>query len=61
MPLADVGSLVLHHVVFLTHVVYINIAFSHVEPSLLVVLYYISKLVGRRPEDLDQPVWPPKW
>ncbi|GJN84906.1 hypothetical protein PLIIFM63780_008470 [Purpureocillium lilacinum] len=63
MPLANVGSLVLNHVVFLTHLVYINLAFSHAEPSLLVVLYFVSKLVARRPEDLDLDAaassWPP--
>ena len=65
MPLADVGTLILNHMVFLTHLVYINIALSHAEPGLLVVLYFISKLVARRPEDLDPPSWPPsaapKW
>ncbi|KAJ6441931.1 c4-dicarboxylate transporter [Purpureocillium lavendulum] len=47
MPLANFGSLVLTHVVFLTHLVYINLAFSHAEPSLLVVLYFVSKLGSR--------------
>lgn len=64
MPLSNVGSIVLHHVVFLTHLVYINLAFSHAEPSLLVALYFISKLLARRPEDLDPASWPPsapKW
>lgn len=59
MPLANVGSIVLHHIVFLTHLVYINLAFSHAEPGLLVALYVISKLLARRPEDLDPPSWPP--
>ena len=64
MPLSNVGSLVLHHVFFLTHLVYINLAFSHAEPSLLVVLYFASKLLARRPEGLDPASWPPtapKW
>ncbi|RCI17105.1 hypothetical protein L249_2347 [Ophiocordyceps polyrhachis-furcata BCC 54312] len=64
MPVSDVGSIVLHHVVFLTHLVYITLAFSHAEPSLLVGFYFISKLVARRPEDLDPVSWypsSPKW
>lgn len=64
MPVSDVGSIVLHHIVFLTHLVYITLAFSHAEPSLLVGLYFISKLVARRPEDLDPASWypsVPKW
>lgn len=64
MPLSDVGSIVLHHIVFLTHLVYITLAFSHAEPSLVVVLYFISKLVARRPEDIDPASWHPnaaKW
>ncbi|KAF4512302.1 hypothetical protein G6O67_001461 [Ophiocordyceps sinensis] len=59
MPLSDVGSIVLHHIVFLTHLVYITLAFSHAEPSLVVVLYFISKLVARRPEDIDPASWHP--
>ena len=60
MPLADLGSLVLHHMVFITHLVYFHIGFSHMEPGLLVVLYCVSKVLARRPEDLDPPpVWPP--
>ncbi|KJZ80360.1 hypothetical protein HIM_00210 [Hirsutella minnesotensis 3608] len=59
MPLSNVGSLVLQQVVFLTHLVYITFAFSHAEPSLLVVLYFLSKLVARRPEDIDPLSWHP--
>ena len=67
MPMSDIGSLLLHHVVFLTHLVYINLAFSHAEPNLLVLLYLLCKVFARRPEDLDldPSSWPPstipKW
>ena len=64
MPLANIGSIVLHHIVFLTHLVYMNLAFSHAEPSLIVALYVVSKLLARRPEELEPPTWPPpahKW
>ena len=59
MPLSNIGTLFLHHVVFLTHLVYINLAFTHAEPGLLLMLYLVSKLFARRPEDLDPPTWPP--
>lgn len=59
MPLANVGSIVLHQIVFITHLVYISLAFTHAEPSLLVLLYFLSKLLARRPEDLDPAIWPP--
>lgn len=65
MPLVNLGSLVLNHLVFVAHLAYFHIAFSHMDSSLLVGLYCISKVVARRPEDLDPPpVWPPhaiKW
>lgn len=66
MPLYDLGSLVLNHVVFLTHLVYICLFFTHAEPNLLMPLYVVLKLFASRPEDLDnpRPVWPPpvpKW
>lgn len=59
MPLANVGSVVLHQILFLTHMVYINLAFAQAEPSLLVLLYFVSKLLARRPEDLEPGTWPP--
>lgn len=55
MPLADLGSLVVNHVVFLTHLVYINLAFSHADPGLIIVLYIASRLLCRHPEDLSDP------
>ncbi|PHH77543.1 hypothetical protein CDD82_3467 [Ophiocordyceps australis] len=67
MPLADFGSLVLNHALFLIHLVYISLAFAHAESGLLVVLYLVSKLLARRPEDLDPALWQswppaaPKW
>ena len=51
MPLANLGSLVLHHVVFLTHVVYFHVAFSHAEPNIVLILYFACKLLARRAED----------
>jgi hypothetical protein len=59
MPLANFGTLVLHHLVFVAHLVYFHIAFSHMEPSALVVLYCVSKLLARRADDIDGP--PPEW
>lgn len=65
MPLADVGSLVLNHVVFLTHLVYVCIFFTHAEPTFLIFLYVLLKLFAARPDDFDTPpIWPPpipKW
>ncbi|KAF5658358.1 malic acid transport [Fusarium heterosporum] len=55
MPLANFGTLVLHHLVFVAHLVYFHVAFSHMEPSALVVLYCVSKLLARRADDLDAP------
>lgn len=60
MPLANIGSLVVSNIVFLVHLVYFHLAFTHADPALIVVLYLISKLVARRPDDLDPPPqWPP--
>ena len=59
MPLANFGTLVLHHLVFVAHLAYFHIAFSHMEPSALVALYCVSKLLARRPDDIDSP--PPEW
>ncbi|OHE99211.1 hypothetical protein CORC01_05492 [Colletotrichum orchidophilum] len=65
MPLFDLGSLFLDHVVFITNLVYMNIALSNAEPGLLFPLYVVSKLLARGPEDWDSPTakWPPpmKW
>ncbi|KAM6518280.1 hypothetical protein FSOLCH5_007052 [Fusarium solani] len=59
MPLANFGTLVLHHLVFVAHLAYFHIAFAHMEPSALVVLYCVSKLLARRADDIDGP--PPEW
>jgi hypothetical protein len=66
MPLADVGSLILNHVVFLTHLVYVCIFFTQAEPAFLLPLYVLLKLFAARPDDIDSPppAWPPpipKW
>ncbi|PCD40081.1 hypothetical protein FGRA07_01352 [Fusarium graminearum] len=52
MPLANLGSLILHHIVFVAHLVYFHIAFTHMEPSVLVVIYCVSKLLARRADDI---------
>lgn len=60
MPLADFGTLILNHLVFISHLVYFHIAFSHIEPSALVALYCMSRLFARRAdEDVGGP--PPEW
>ncbi|KAM5360040.1 hypothetical protein ACJZ2D_014032 [Fusarium nematophilum] len=59
MPLANFGTLVLHHLIFVAHLAYFHIAFSHMDPSALVALYCVSKLLARRPDDIDGP--PPEW
>lgn len=59
MPLADLGTIVLHHAVFLIHLVYMSLAFSRAEPSWLPILYCASKLFARRPEDFDVTKWTP--
>lgn len=62
MPLHDLGSVFINHVVFLTHLIYFNLAFAQADPSLLVVLYLVSKVLGRRAEETewDASVWPPR-
>lgn len=59
MPLSDFGTLVLHHIIFVTYLVYFHIAFSHMEEAALVALYCVCKLLARRFEDIDGP--PPEW
>ncbi|PNH56758.1 hypothetical protein VD0002_g473 [Verticillium dahliae] len=66
MPLANVGSLVLWHVIFLTHLVHISLFFRYTEPEFLIPLYIVVKVLGYRPDNLDAPAqaWPPhvpKW
>ncbi|KAF4126417.1 Pfam:C4dic mal tran, partial [Geosmithia morbida] len=51
MPLHNLGSLILHQFVFVIHLVYVNIAFAHIDPSTLVPLYCVSRLFARRGED----------
>ena len=63
MPLYNLGSLVLNHIVFLTHLIYLNIAFSHANPSDLVPLYCALCLLARRADDIVDaapPIWPPR-
>ncbi|CAG9979455.1 unnamed protein product [Clonostachys byssicola] len=61
MPLDNLGSLFISHAVFLIHIVYCTIAFMHVEPSALFVLYCVVKVLGQRGEDFDQDTsWPPR-
>jgi hypothetical protein len=59
MPLANFGTLILHHLVFVAHLVYFHIAFTHMEPSALAVIYCVSKLLARRADDIGGP--PPEW
>lgn len=64
MPLHNLGSLVLHQVVFVIHLVYVQIAFANIDPSTLLPLYCVSRLFARRGDDFlddDGPVpsWPP--
>ncbi|KAH9896262.1 voltage-dependent anion channel-domain-containing protein [Xylariomycetidae sp. FL2044] len=47
MSISNVGSVVLHLVVFLTTLVNFHSALSHVEPVLLACLYIVSKLFAR--------------
>ncbi|KAI2610740.1 uncharacterized protein GGS25DRAFT_479585 [Hypoxylon fragiforme] len=51
MSISNVGSIVLHLVVFLTTLVNFHSALSHAEPVLLISIYIISKLVTRSPDD----------
>ncbi|UQC74620.1 C4-dicarboxylate transporter/malic acid transporter [Colletotrichum lupini] len=48
MPLFDLGSLFLDHVVFITNLVYMNIALSNAEPSLLFPLYVVLGFSHRK-------------
>lgn len=62
MPLANIGSLVLDSVVFLLHLVYVQIALSHAEPSQIFLIHLLSSLGNRRAdsESLESPQWPPR-
>ena len=63
MPLHNLGTLVLGHVVFLVHVVYLHIAFSHASHTDLFYLYCITKLFARQADDIVDvipPTWPPR-
>ena len=51
MYISNVGSVVLHVVVFLTTLVNFHSALAHVEPLLLIGLYIISRVLGRTPDD----------
>ncbi|KAI1851715.1 hypothetical protein JX265_010949 [Neoarthrinium moseri] len=51
MPIFNVGSIVIQLVVFVTTLVNFHSALAHVEPVLLIVLYILSKVLGRAPED----------
>lgn len=61
MPLHDIGTLILSHVVFLVHVVYIHLAFSHAQPTFIALLYVLIHVLGKRAEDFgEEAVWPPR-
>jgi hypothetical protein len=64
MPINDIGSLVLNHIVFLIHVVYINMAFTIAVPELVVAILFVSKVLARRADDVDvltdTNAWPPR-
>ncbi|KAI5860448.1 hypothetical protein GGS23DRAFT_599542 [Durotheca rogersii] len=51
MTIANVGSVVLHLVVFLTTLVNFNSALAHVEPVMLICIYILFKLLARTPDD----------
>lgn len=51
MSIANIGSLVLQSVVFVTTLVNFNTALLHVEPIALIGLYIFSKLLARTPDD----------
>lgn len=51
MSISNVGSVVLHIVVFVTTLVNFHSALSHVEPVLLIGIYIASKLLSRGPDD----------
>lgn len=60
MPLANIGSLVLDSVVFLLHLVYVQIALSHAEPSQIFLIHLLSSLGNRRADSLESAQWPPR-
>lgn len=51
MSISNVGSVVLHLVVFVTTLVNLHSALSHMEPILLVGLYITYRLFSRSPDD----------
>lgn len=51
MSISNVGSVILHLVVFLTTLVNFHSALAHAEPVLLVGIYIISRLFARTPDD----------
>jgi hypothetical protein len=64
MPINDIGSLVLNHIVFLTHIVYINMAFTLAVPELVVAILCVTRVLARRADDVDiltdPNAWPPR-
>lgn len=54
MSISNVGSVVLHVVVFLATLINFVTALSHVEPVLLIGLYIISRVFGRAPDEFWQ-------
>jgi len=60
MPLADVGSLILSHAVFMIQLEALHIFFSNVDPGLPLIIYLMVKLLANRPEALlGGPAWIP--
>lgn len=51
MSISNVGSVVLHLVVFVTTLVNFHSALAHVEPVILIAIYIISRLFARTPEE----------
>ncbi|KFH41618.1 hypothetical protein ACRE_076780 [Hapsidospora chrysogenum ATCC 11550] len=63
MPLDDLGSLIINPVVFLTHLVYLQLTFTHVDASDLLPLYCAFCLLARRADDIvddRSSLWPPR-
>lgn len=54
MTISNVGSVVLHVVVFLATLVNFHSALTHVEPVFVIGFYIISRVLGRSPEDFWQ-------
>ncbi len=54
MSISNVGTVVLHVVVFLATLVNFHSALTHVEPVLLIGLYIVSRVFGRTPDDFWQ-------